>query len=224
MLHIPTSRRVALLIDADNVQLKYLDQILKISKSYGSLKICRAYSDWKKLPLSSAKASIQSLNIEAEQVDRTGKDTTDKRLMIEASYLLGTGEANIFIIVSGDGDFRLLCEHIKQKGRKVIGIGNKGQTSSRLQAACDRFYSIEDLEELEQTQLEEFKALLFCALNSIPPDKDGWAHCGSLGHKLRKLDPEFEQRFGCKKLSVWLSNLGDQIERKGHMIRIKALP
>ncbi len=132
MFSIPTFHRVALLIDADNTQLNHLEQILKISEYYGNLKICRAYGDWKKLPLSTSYNRVQGLNIKTIQVDRLAKDTTDKQLLIEAGEILGAGDADLFVIASGDGDFRVLCERIKQKGRKVIGIGNKGQTSTHL--------------------------------------------------------------------------------------------
>lgn len=37
---------VAILIDADNVNLSCMEQVLKISEYYGQLEICRAYGDW----------------------------------------------------------------------------------------------------------------------------------------------------------------------------------
>lgn len=138
-------RRVALLIDADNVSLSRLKPILKFSSYYGNLKICRAYGDWKQLPLSCIKG--QNLSIKRIQVDRVAKDTSDKELMMDAVEFLSAGDADTFIIVSGDGDFRLLCKRIKEKQRKVIGIGNKGQSSPHLQEACNAFYFLEDLEK-----------------------------------------------------------------------------
>lgn len=222
MLNIPNSHRVALLIDADNAQLSCLEQILKISRYYGNLKISRAYGDWKKPPLSASYDKVCKLNIDCIQVDRIAKDTSDKQLMIEAGEILGTGDADIFIIVSGDADFRLLCKRIKKRGRKVVGIGNKGQTSTHLQASCNTFYCIEDLEktliQLEQTQA--FKALLFRALGSISCDKEGWVHCGPLGKKLRELDSSFESQFGSKKLSKWLRDLSGQLDINGQMVRV----
>ncbi|MBZ0281118.1 MAG: NYN domain-containing protein [Anaerolineae bacterium] len=223
IINIPTSHRVALLIDADNIQLSQLEQILKISDYYGNLEISRAYGDWKKSPLSAAYDDVCNLNIECIQVDRVAKDTTDKQMMIEAGEILGADAADIFIIASGDGDFRLLCERIKHKGRKVVGIGNKGQTSTHLRDSCDAFHYIERLEEaliqLEQTRLQEFKALLFRALDSNPCGKEGWVHCGLVGKKLRELDSGFENRFGGKKLSKWLSDLGGQLDIRGQMVR-----
>jgi len=221
MLNIPTFHRVVVLIDADNAQLSHLEQILKIADHYGHLEICRAYGDWKKRPLSASYDDVRNLNIECVQVERA-KDAADKQLMIEAGEILGAGDADLFIIVSGDGDFRQLCERIKQKVRKVVGIGNKGQTSAHLKESCDSFYYIEDLAEvliqLEHTQ--EFMDLLFRALASMPCDKDGWVHRGPLGNKLRDLDSGFEDRFGNKKLSEWLRDLSGQVEINAHMVRL----
>ena len=117
-----------------------------------------------------------------------------------------------------------MCERIKQKGRKVVGIGNKGQSSTHLQTSCDIFYYIEHLEEdliqLEQTRLQEFKDLLFRTLDSIPCDKEGWIDFGALGKKLRKLYSGFENRFGGKKLSEWLSDLSSHLDVNGQMVRV----
>ena len=43
MLNIPTSYRVALLIDADNAQLNHLEQVIKFSDTCGVQLIFRAY-------------------------------------------------------------------------------------------------------------------------------------------------------------------------------------
>lgn len=146
MLSVPNSRRVALLIDADQIPLSRLNKILKFSESCGNLKICRAYGDWKQPPLCNSVANVRHLKIEWVQVDRIAKDTTDKKLMIEAVEILCASKVDTFIIASGDGDFRLLCEWIQKKGRQVIGIGNKGHTSVPLQEFCHAFYYVEDLE------------------------------------------------------------------------------
>lgn len=142
MLKIPTSRRVALLIDAENVQTTHLARILKIAQDCGNLEICRAYGDWKNPPLRRLLKSVQGSQIKIIQVDRVAKDTADKQLMIEAGEILGEGAVDIFVIATGDGDFRLLCERIKLKGRMVIGIGNSGKTSTWLQKSCNTFYTI----------------------------------------------------------------------------------
>ena len=222
MFNIPTSQQVALLIDADNVQLSRLKQILQVSEDYGKKTICRAYGDWKKPPLSSFRSQVRKLNIETIQVNRRGKDTTDKKLMIDCAKLLGEQEIDTFIIASGDADFKLLIETIKEENRRVIGIGNKKQTAPKLEKICDAFHYIEDLEELlaRDSRIREFKALVFRTLTSSQPNKAGWVYMGWLGKKMCELDPEYKSRLKIKKLSSWLNKLTNFLEVEGQMVRV----
>lgn len=143
MLNIPSSSRVAVLIDADNIQLKRMNQILKFTAdNIGNITICRAYGDWKKPPLIGHQPNLKELSVQLVQVNRMGKDSTDKQLMIEAAEILGKQQVDVFVIVSGDGDFRPLCLFIKQVNSIVIGVGNKYNTSQQLPSACHAFYYI----------------------------------------------------------------------------------
>lgn len=146
MLNIPTSPRVVLLIDADNVPSNQ-EYILKFSRIYGKLKKCRAYGDWKQQPLLASYNKVRKLNIECVQVDRIEKNATDKQLLNDADKILDEGDTDIFIIVSGDGHFSSLCRRIKDKGRKAVGISNEKQASRRLQKSCNSFYFIEQVKK-----------------------------------------------------------------------------
>src|SRR3954462_1809281 len=88
MINIPLYGEVVLLIDADNAQLSYIDQVLKISEYYGLLKICRVYGDWKRSNLSVWCEKLDTLKIERIQVDRVGKNATDHRLLMEGAFQL----------------------------------------------------------------------------------------------------------------------------------------
>lgn len=120
MINIPLHDYVALLIDADNAELRYLEQVLKIAEYYGQLEICRAYGDWNGSQLASSCEKIDALNIERVQVNRIGKNATDHRLLVEAGEILGTdlfgNVVGIFVIVSGDGDFTSACKLIQERG------------------------------------------------------------------------------------------------------------
>lgn len=228
MINILHSFGVVVLIDADNTQLSHMTQVLNISEYYGPLKSCLAYGDWKRSPLSSWRDKISSFDITPIQQDRNGKNATDYRLMIEAGEILGEDEFYDFIIVSGDGDFTLLCEHIKQKGRKVIGFGNRKHTAESFRESCDKFYYLEDLENelsklkklhpIPPDELRKFFVCLIMAYHQLP-QKDGWVHYGDLGKKLRERSPNFESRFGKYKLSELLRNLNEDFESHEQMIR-----
>ncbi len=69
---INLDEHVAILIDADNAELNYVEQVLKLSDYYGTVDICRAYGDWKLPPLSPWRENLAP-NVERIQVDRVGK-------------------------------------------------------------------------------------------------------------------------------------------------------
>jgi hypothetical protein len=202
MLNIPKIPRVTLLIDADNVQLTYIKDILNIAKCYGSLTICRAYGDWQKSPLSAWHKAMLTHNITPIQQDRIVKNATDYRLMIESGEILGFDKADVFIIASGDGDFTILCQRIKATGKQVIGIGNRKQTSQDFRKSCNKFIYIENLNK-ELDEPCEFRMLVEGVIRQLP-QKDGGVNYGQLVNKLRDVDPNFESRLGIKKLSKWL--------------------
>jgi hypothetical protein len=202
MFNVPQIHRVALLIDADNVQLTYASQVLNIAKCYGSLTICRAYGDWKTSPLSAQHKAMLTPNITLIQQDRNGTNATDYRLMIEAGEIMGADDTDVFIIASGDGDFAILCQRIKAKGKQVIGVGIRKQTSRVFRKSCNKFIYIENLNK-ELDEPCEFRILVEGVIRQLP-QKNGGVNYGHLVNKLREIDPNFESRFGSKKLSKWL--------------------
>lgn len=216
--------RVAVLIDADNTQLDRVDQVLKLAKQYGRLAVCCAYGDWKKPPLLTSVAKMDALKIERIQVDRVTKNATDHRLLVEVGEIVGRysgkKEVKVFLIVSGDGHFTPACKFLRERNKKVIGIGNKEHTNQNLRAACSDFFFLEDLDaELAKIDKRlsvrytdaEVEALrlgyLFSAYMEIR-QPDGRANLSQLVETLRKLDADYEVHFGGKKVSVWLKASG----------------
>ncbi len=139
------SKTVALLIDGDNAQLAYTKQIIEFCATYGTFKAKRAYGDWKTLPLSAHAETISKLSVKRVQQNRIGKNATDFGLAMDVALMLDKNEANIYFIVSSDGDFAAVCERIRQKGAKVIGIGNKSQKSTELRKICNQFFDVEEI-------------------------------------------------------------------------------
>jgi uncharacterized LabA/DUF88 family protein len=232
MINIPLYGQVAVLIDADNAQLSYIEQVLKISEYYGLLEICRLYGDWNSPQLSSSCEKLDALKFERIQVDQVGKNATDHRLLIEAGEILGANywetDVRVFIIVSGDGDFASACKRLQERGKQVIGIGNKNQSSLSLQESCDKFYYLEDLDH-ELSNLEKLHPIppgelrklfnaLFFAYHKLTKEGD-WVSFSHLGAQLREQDKNFERNFGKYKLSKWITIFAQDFEYHDQMIR-----
>ena len=217
MFHIPNSQSIAVLIDSDNFQLSLLNYVIKFADHCGDVALCRAYGDWKKPTLYGSQKAVRKLGVEIVQVDATAKDTTDKQLMIEAGEILGQNHIDIFIIVTGDGDFRQLCQRIKQKGRTVIGIGNEGQSSTALKTACDAFFHIEDL---CKSPIPAQRMVLLLEAYHQTRSENGRSHIGQMGQLLRQLDRQFKTHFAGKRLSKWLDMYPHLFNRDGDYIRL----
>lgn len=140
-------KTLALLIDGDNAQLSITKQILQFCNVFGTLKIKKAYGDWKKPPLTSQSQKMIELGIELVQQNRVTPNATDFRLAMDVALMLDKSEADIYFIVSSDGHFTAVCEQIHQNGAKVIGIAGSGNASSELRKSCDIFFDLEEIVE-----------------------------------------------------------------------------
>lgn len=235
MIEIALHHRVALLIDADNIDLSKMNLVLKLSAYFGAIQVCRAYGDWQQNPLKSHKRNLDELGIETKQVNRNGKEATDRWLLLEVGNLLGESlfGSNIdkYIILSGDGGFVAASEYIKENGRQVIGIANKEKTSSELIGSCDQFYFIENLSEeifeLEQRypippdMVRAFHVPLIIAYHKCTgSSKDySWVSFSQLGSKLHEIYSDYESRLGEYQLSTWLEHYKRDFLTEDQMIR-----
>src|ERR671912_3016582 len=142
------NRRIALLIDADNVsQAKIATVIAELSK-YGTANIRRAYGDWTGPGLKGWKDKLHSFAIRPVQQFSysTGKNATDIALVIDAMELLYTQELDAFCIASSDGDFTPLVMQLRANGHDVYGFGER-KTPDPFVNACSTFLYLDSLGE-----------------------------------------------------------------------------
>lgn len=143
-----SDRRIALLIDADNVShTKIASMIAELSK-YGTAKIRRAYGDWTSSRLKGWKDKLQDFAIRPIQQFSysTGKNATDIALVIDAMELLYTQKLDAFCIASSDADFTPLVMQLKANGQDVYGFG-EGKTPDAFVNACTTFLYLDRLDE-----------------------------------------------------------------------------
>ena len=139
-------RKLALLIDSDNVSQKYLDGIFDELSQYGTVTYRRIYGDF----TTSANARwsgklLEKSIIPIQQFSNTsGKNATDSALIIDAMDLLYNSNVDGFCIVSSDSDFTRLASRLRESGKIVIGMGEK-KTPDSFRAACTVFTELENL-------------------------------------------------------------------------------
>lgn len=144
------NRRIALLIDADNVSHAAIAAILAELSRYGTANIRRAYGDWGSSGLMGWKDKLHDFAIRPIQQFSysAGKNATDIALVIDAMELLYTQKPDAYCIASSDGDFTPLVMQLKASGHEVYGFGER-KTPSPFVNACTRFLYLDTLADAE---------------------------------------------------------------------------
>ena len=117
-----TEKKYALLIDADNVSPKYMDLVLRETKTLGDVSIRRIYGDWTEIGKHSWKECLleNSLTPIQQYSYTTGKNASDSAMIIDAMDILYTREIDGFVIVSSDSDFTKLAMRLRESGKYVV--------------------------------------------------------------------------------------------------------
>jgi len=142
------NRRIALLIDADNVSHSKIALMLAELSKYGTANIRRAYGDWGSTSLKGWKDKLHDFAIKPIQQFSysMGKNATDIALVIDAMELLYTQDLDAFCIASSDADFTPLIMQLKANGHEVYGFGAR-KTPAPFVNACTTFLYLESLDD-----------------------------------------------------------------------------
>ena len=218
-----STKRLAVLIDADNASAKDIKAILEETTHYGEATVKRIYGNFVSTN-GQWKEAINEYAIKPMQqfAFTTGKNATDGFMIIDAMDLLYTNRFDGFCLVSSDSDFTALAIRLKEQGATVYGFGKK-QTPAAFRNACSRFIYVENLhdetEEIgnvvgkkESSQLQisktaktsttKGKGLPLETLHKIFEQQPDWIQLSLLGQQWGLLETDFDPRnYGCKKLS-----------------------
>lgn len=134
-------KRIAILIDADNVSDKYIKYILDEVSNDGIATYKRIYGDWTKPGLGSWKNVLLDNSITPIQQYgyTTGKNATDSAMIIDAMDILYSGSVEGFCIVSSDSDFTRLASPAQRKRQDGDRHGG-GQDSVAVPQGLRYFY------------------------------------------------------------------------------------
>lgn len=135
------SAQVMLFIDADNVSADVIEQALSmVLAEHGAVHVRRAYCT-AEAAVSHAKL-FKRLSIRPMVNLATGKNSTDIALAVDAIDLVGAQRPELAVIVSSDSDFAPLVIRLREKGCRVLGIGQKGKTGEESVGIYDAFVDL----------------------------------------------------------------------------------
>ncbi len=197
----------ALFIDHENIYTsvrKHLNAnvdwqlLLKSLERFGRLAIRRAYSDWSRN--ADHVQALVRLAIEPINAVSLHKNVSDMVMAVDAmETLVDRPEIETYIIVSGDSDFTILAQRLRQHQKEVVGVGVRDATASVLVEVCDEFVFYNDLIAdnaraplaSSNDRLGRLRLQLLQQLQSdIQPGR--WVNSAALIAGLRRRNPKFD--------------------------------
>ncbi len=235
----PSSLRLAVLIDADNVSAAIVEGLFDDIAKIGKASVRRIYGDFSS-PHSKAweKVLARHAIIPQQQFAYTkGKNASDITMVIDAMDLLHGSRLDGFCLVSSDSDFTRLASRIREEGIDVYGFGEQ-KTPESFRQACSRFTYTENL---LPTATSNARGSQTAAKPLQPPSEavpviskvidemdseDGWVLLGVVGNRLANLTSDFDSRtFGSRSLSDLVKKTGafevDHSKEGSMRVRIK---
>src|SRR5438094_5172130 len=216
------TRRLAILIDADNTSPRIAAGLFEEVAKFGEASVRRIYGDFSGQRLKSWADILQKYAIDPYQqfAYTAGKNASDIALVIDAMDLLHSGRFDGFCLVSSDSDFTRLASRLREQGADVYGFGAQ-KTPESFRQACRRFiYTVNLLTEAvtpgadtpsKSKSLQPRAAaipILEKAISQIDSE-DGWVMLGEVGGQISNLFSDFDVRsYGHSKLSELVRKTG----------------
>lgn len=210
-------KRIALLIDCDNVSHNAISGVLDELAKYGMVNVRHAHGDWKSDHLNGWVEKLHPSAIRPMQqfAYTKGKNATDSAMIIDAMDLLYSKNVDAFALMTSDSDFTPLVLRLQESGFPVYGFGEK-KTPQPFVDACSSFIYVENLipvdEKLPVEQQQSKKKtrnelrgdtsmvrLLRTAADRTAGD-DGWSHLSKVGEYIHNNSSFSVVNYGYQKL------------------------
>ncbi len=133
-------KKIAVLIDGDNAQSKFIENYISEASSFGKVTIKRIYADWTNSNMNGWKNVLNENAVRAMQkfAYTTRKNSTDTALIIDAMDILHSGRVDGICIVSSDSDYTGIANRTREEGLFIMGIG-RYDTPKSFVNACEKF-------------------------------------------------------------------------------------
>ena len=216
---MPEARKIALLIDCDNVSHNAIEGVLEELAKHGTVNVRHAHGNWSSPSLSGWAEKLHPHAIRPMQqfAYTKGKNATDSAMIIDAMDLLYSGNVDAFALMTSDSDFTPLVLRILESGFPVYGFGQE-KTPKPFVDACSPFIYIENLVASSESGVEKgvqpakkakaklrqdsaLVRLLRTAVEQAAGD-DGWASMSLVGSYISNNNSSFSSiNYGYKKIS-----------------------
>lgn len=138
-------KRVALLIDADNIESWLIYHIIKNIGLFHDAVVVYSCLYGNKPAMYSWQKAVDEFGFKqcfAEQYV-VGKNSTDFKILIDCMDLLYQGNIDTFVICSSDSDFKNIADRLTMNGKTVIGMG-MGTAPQIYRDSCTSFVNLNE--------------------------------------------------------------------------------
>ena len=215
--------KIAVFFDAENVSSEVVPGIISFLSKQGDILYQRAYADWSVPNMKKWEKQISQTPITAiHQFHHKQEQAVDKVLMMDAVELaIEHDEIDIFAIVASDNGYHSLSRKLKNRGKKVIGIGDKEKCQAIWIQSCNEFRYFDELEYIdeedmlaqektEDSELTEFALEKFLeqAFDMTPSYNNGNAVLlGQFWKSVLNKKPDFNvKNYGEKSVKAFISS------------------
>ncbi len=211
-------KKIAILIDGDNISQKYASLIKEEADKYGDITLFKLYGSINSATVRQWMPIMPKYGItpELQLSYANNKSIADQALTIDAMDILYRKIVDVFFLVTSDSDFTKLVYRIKESGKTIIGMG-ESKTPESLAQACNEFKLLDVLFKAGAVKAKEPEVPVAPVGDStqeipleskkieIPSEKaivekittlleDDWENLANVGDSLRKSVPGFDVR------------------------------
>lgn len=234
------TKKLALLIDADNIRPEQTEQIIQAASQYGRITLKRAYGNWQSVRLQKWIPVLKHHAIKAvQQFDYvSGKNTTDIALVIDAVRLLYQEHYDGFVLASSDSDYTPLAIHLREAEAFVMGVGEE-KSLDAFQRSCDVFVVLQSTAKAQKIgkpdSTERPKITEIPQPSEVPKKPEGYdlekihnllqkawkkhhlangyTYGSAAGSVIKQFDPEFKPKsFGYRNLQALIGAFPEKYE------------
>ena len=209
-------KRIALLIDCDNVSHNSIEGVIAELSKFGMVNVRHAHGDWQSPSMQGWTEKLHPHAIRPMQqfAYTKGKNATDSAMIIDAMDLLYSGTVDEFALMTSDSDFTPLVMRLLESGLPVYGFGAK-KTPKPFVDACSTFIYTENLSmekedkdnskplpKIEKAKLRQDTALVTLLRTAVEQtsDDDDWALMSKVGNYISNNSSFSPINYGYKKL------------------------
>ncbi len=208
----------AVFFDLENIVLG-IHESFKVKKvidhltERGEVMIRRAYADWgryRQYQRQFLEEGVQMVFLPS--YGTSDKNRTDTAICVDAMEILFRRQhIDTFVICSGDSDFGVLAQRLRDYGKRIVGISARSAASNILVKQCHEFIFYESLVgmAMKDYSREEGEARMKRALVQLVDEYGRRFRASLLKDRMRKHDPTFsEKNYGASNFTRFLRSYG----------------